>query len=101
MRLLPRSPAGTWALAAAAWLGLSAAAWWLLPPRPQAAHDHSLAEGFTSSPGCYRAMRNECLAKQVAWNITCVIHAMYELGIAAMMGGADESRDVLPMIRRG
>jgi WD40 repeat protein len=36
MRLLPRSPAGTWALAGVTWLSLSVAAWWLLPPQPRA-----------------------------------------------------------------
>lgn len=29
-----------------------------------------------------RAMRNEVLAKVVAYNLTCVIQAVYELGIA-------------------
>ena len=33
-----------------------------------------------------RAMRNETLAKLVAFNITCVIAAMFELGIAPMLG---------------
>jgi hypothetical protein len=37
MRLLPRSPGGTWLLAAAAWLAGCAAAWWLLPVRPRSA----------------------------------------------------------------
>ncbi|HEY1378522.1 MAG TPA: hypothetical protein VGF55_17110 [Gemmataceae bacterium] len=39
MRLLPRTPRGTWLLAAAAWAGLCALAWWLLPPRPRAVLD--------------------------------------------------------------
>jgi transposase len=47
-----------------------------------------------------RAMRNECLAKLVAWNITCLIHAMYELGVAPELVGGG-SRDVLQMVRRG
>jgi hypothetical protein len=33
-----------------------------------------------------RAMRNETYAKVVAYNITCVIGAMYELGISPLMG---------------
>jgi hypothetical protein len=33
-----------------------------------------------------RSMRNESLAKLVAHNITCVIGAMYELGIDPTMG---------------
>jgi hypothetical protein len=47
-----------------------------------------------------RAMKNETLAKLVAWNITCVIHAMYELGIAPTMA-PDTAPDVLPLVRRG
>jgi transposase len=33
-----------------------------------------------------RALQNEALAKVVAYNITCVISAMYELGIDPAMG---------------
>lgn len=33
-----------------------------------------------------RAMKNETLAKVVAYNITCVIAAMYELGVSPVMG---------------
>src|SRR4051812_33535968 len=36
MRVLPRSPRGTWLLAAAVWLAGSAALWWALPYRPRA-----------------------------------------------------------------
>jgi WD40 repeat protein len=36
MRLLPRSPAGTWLLAAAVWLAACGGAWHVLPPRPGA-----------------------------------------------------------------
>lgn len=36
MRLLPRSPRGTWLLAGAAWLAVCAAAWPVLPVRPRA-----------------------------------------------------------------
>ena len=33
-----------------------------------------------------RAMKNEALAKIVAYNICCVIGAMYELGVSPIMG---------------
>lgn len=33
-----------------------------------------------------RAMKNECIAKIVAYNVTCVIAAMYELGVSPIMG---------------
>ncbi|HEX4589498.1 MAG TPA: transposase [Gemmataceae bacterium] len=45
-----------------------------------------------------RAMRNETLAKIVAWNITCVIHAMYELGISPMIG-CTKNESVAQIIR--
>lgn len=36
MRLLPRSPRGTWLLAGAVWLAGCGALWWVLPYRPRA-----------------------------------------------------------------
>jgi len=36
IRLLPRSPRGTWLLAAAVWLATCGALWWMLPPAPRA-----------------------------------------------------------------
>src|SRR5262245_8817282 len=36
MRLLPRSPRGTWLLAGAVWAAGCAASWWALPVRPRA-----------------------------------------------------------------
>jgi len=49
-------------------------------------------------------MRNEVYCKLVCQNLTCVIGAMYELGIAPTFWGQqqpDGERDVLPFIRRG
>ena len=39
-----------------------------------------------------RAMKNEALAKVVAHNITCVIGAMYELGVNPMLDGGQGLR---------
>jgi hypothetical protein len=36
MRLLPKTPRGTWLLAVAVWLAGSSALWWVLPYRPRA-----------------------------------------------------------------
>src|SRR4051812_11217058 len=49
MRLLPRTVRRTWLLAAAAWLGLSLAAWYALPPRPRAV----IAEAATHWPRAF------------------------------------------------
>ena len=32
------------------------------------------------------AMRNEVDAKLVAWNLTCLVHAIYELGVRRCSG---------------
>src|SRR5262249_53528499 len=37
IRLMPRTPRGTWLLAGAVWLTGCAALWWVLPYRPRAA----------------------------------------------------------------
>lgn len=44
-------------------------------------------------------MRNETLAKIVAYNITCVIAAMYELGIQPLLGctNTDMVAQILPL----
>jgi WD40 repeat protein len=49
MRLLPRSPGGTWAVAVVAWLGLCAAAWYTMPPRPRA----EIGEAGTHGPRAF------------------------------------------------
>jgi transposase len=46
-----------------------------------------------------RAMRNETMAKLVAWNITCVIHAMYELGIEPTMSGCTNTAEPAQLLR--
>ena len=61
IRLLPRTPRGTWLLAGAVWLGGVGALWWALPYRPRAAwatEEPAVVHGFipdtmvllTSSP---------------------------------------------------
>jgi hypothetical protein len=61
MRLLPRTPRGTWLLATAVWLAGCVALWWALPYRPRAAwatEEPAVVHGFipgtavvlTSSP---------------------------------------------------
>jgi WD40 repeat protein len=49
MRLPPRSPAGTWLLAAAVWLAGCGVAWLIIPPRPRAA----IAEPGTHWPRAF------------------------------------------------
>jgi transposase len=47
-------------------------------------------------------MRNEALAKLLAYNITLLVHAIYELGLEPHLGAArDEEPMILPLIRRG
>jgi hypothetical protein len=44
-------------------------------------------------------MRNEALAKIVAYNITCVIAAMYELGIEPIMSGCTNTTEPAQLLR--
>jgi hypothetical protein len=44
------------------------------------------------------AMTNEVYCKLIAWNLTCLVHAIYEMGITPMFwqdGDGDEPRDIL------
>ena len=44
------------------------------------------------------AMRNEVYCKLIAWNLTCLVHAIYELGVSPVFWKApdrDEPTDIL------
>jgi hypothetical protein len=44
------------------------------------------------------AMRNEVYCKLIAWNLTCLVHAIYELGVVPVFWQdepEDEPRDVI------
>jgi transposase len=49
------------------------------------------------------AMKNEVLGKLLAYNITLLVHAIYELGLEPTFGEsqADEPPVILPLVRRG
>jgi hypothetical protein len=45
------------------------------------------------------AMRNEVYSKLIAWNLTCLVHAIYELGVVPIFWQdaeeVDAPRDVI------
>jgi transposase/predicted nucleic acid-binding Zn finger protein len=48
------------------------------------------------------AMKNEALGKLFAYNITLLVHAIYELGLEpGFQGQSDETPNILPMVRPG